>query len=526
MKYKCLYNHEALILFTTQTPYQSYEEDVTDEQVISYVEELRNTSVDAIMCCPQAWQTPAYYSEIDRKWQDEAPYQKEPLPECDLKYFEKAYYRMRRYMLRKPTPDPVALTFKKAKEIGLGFFISYRMNENHYMKFENCPTHCKFWRERRDLRIQPRGEQRADRHVPMPLNYQFPEVRDYYFSLIKELVDKYDIDGLELDFVRSIQLFSPKTTDEDREIMTNFIQRVKEFITLESTKRGKKILLCARIPRSINECMEIGLDIESWGKKRLIDMANIYFYNLFPIKTTPQEFRQLMPNTLIYGEMNFVMRKGRTPDNFTYGIYRYNTPHIYETSALVFWDLGTDGIGFFNFAYARDHSFGDPRRRSYRGVEPPFECLKHICDIDYLRKQPKHYFISPLGGGLPFTVGTGESKSVTIYVADQIEKPYLFSKVVLRLESDFPCQLYEIEVHVNSHPVIRYSGTGELYEPLRIEALPSPEQTMYFHVPIEFLKHGENQIEITNYLVRQYHQEAMQVSGIELALYRWNHFIR
>jgi hypothetical protein len=519
MKYKCLYNHELLILFSTETPYQSYEDDVTEKQIIGYVEELRDTSVDAIMCCPQVWQTPAYYSEIDRKWQDEAPHQKEPLPERDWKYFDKAYYRMRRYMLCESNPDPVALTLKKAKEMGLGFFISYRMNENHYMQFENCPTHSKFWRERRDLRIQPNGEQKTDKHIPMPLNYQFPEVRERYFSLIKELVEKYDIDGFELDFVRSNQLFPSETTDENREVMTSFVQRVKEYLDLESKRRGKKIYLSARVPRSFKDCMEIGLDLESWDRKNLIDVANIHFYNLFPMQTTPKEFVQLMPNTLIYGEISFVTRKGKTPNNYTYGIYRYNTSQIYETSMMTFWDIGVDGIAFFNFAYTREHAFNDPRRSSYRGVEPPFECLRKICDIDYLRKQPKHYFISPLGGRLPVSVGTDEIKHIDIYIADWIEKPYIFSKAVLRLESDFPCQLYDIEVFVNGQPLERFLGTGELYEPLKIEALPSPEHTMFFHVPVELLKHGNNEIKITNHLVRQYHQEAMQVSGVELALY-------
>ena len=53
--YRCLYNHEMLILFTSQTPYQTYREPVHDDQVRGCVAELAGTGVDALMCCPTAW---------------------------------------------------------------------------------------------------------------------------------------------------------------------------------------------------------------------------------------------------------------------------------------------------------------------------------------------------------------------------------------------------------------------------------------------------------------------------------------
>ena len=78
-----------------------------------FVAELADTQVDALMCCPQAWMTPLWPSEIDRKWQDEAPQQVEPPAEADRRYFDRAYWRIRRYMLQGK--DPVALSLAAAR---------------------------------------------------------------------------------------------------------------------------------------------------------------------------------------------------------------------------------------------------------------------------------------------------------------------------------------------------------------------------------------------------------------------------
>ena len=88
-----------------------------------------------------------------------------------------AYYRARRYMLEGH--DPVDLTLQTAREIGLAFFLSYRMNEIHYVAYPDCPTHSRFWREHPEYRIRPGAA---------PLNCLVPAVRERYLDLLSELV--------------------------------------------------------------------------------------------------------------------------------------------------------------------------------------------------------------------------------------------------------------------------------------------------------------------------------------------------
>ena len=508
--YRCLYNHELLILSTTQTPYQTYRENITDAQVTGYVRELAGTGVDALMCCPQAWMTPAYYSEIDRKWQDEAPSQVEPLPESDWKYHDKAYYRLRRYMLQKK--DPVALSLAAAREIGIAFFLSYRMNEAHYLNYPDCPTHSRFWREHPEFRIRPGGCE--------PLNYLVPEVHDRYLALLFELIERYDIDGFELDFMRWPRFFPADKIVEGRGVMTGFVRRIRRKLDEVGRSRGKQLLLCVRIPRTLVDGERIGLDPAAWDRERLIDMANLSSFFLNTPEVDIAGMKKLLLGTRIYGELHFVTQPGNTAAGYTNNISRKTNRQTYETTALSFLDRGADGLSFFNFAYTRDHSFAEPRRRDYPGVEPPFDVLKSICDTDYLRLRPKQYVVPPGFGTFPLTLGSPSGPAeITLYVADRFEAGHPFRRAVLRLEADRPCGGYDIAVTLNGSLLQRTAGCGELFPPLSPEGLPGPDRLLFYAVPLTALRHGNNRITVENRLPGEYGRENITFRELELGIY-------
>lgn len=520
-EYRCLFNHELLILFTSQTPYQQYREPVSDAQAVGTVRELAGTQVDALMCCPQAWMTPAWHSEVDRKWQDEAPLQQEPLPECDWKYYEKAYYRMRRYMLREPAPDPVALTLNTAREIGLGAFLSYRMNEIHYLQDEACPTHSAFWRERRDCRIQPGGARHRDRPVAAPLNYLLPEVRDRYYAILSELVGRYDIDGLELDFQRHPWLFPDDGIDEGREALTSFVARIRKRLDEEGERRNKRLLLGVRVPHTLERCARAGIDPAAWDRNRLLDMVNVSPHFRTSLEVDIPGFKKAVPNSRVYGEMHFITQSGQAPSGFTNNIHRRTPREVYETCALSFLDRGADGLSFFNFSYVRDHSFGEPRRREYPGQEPPFDALRRILDTDYLRGRPKHYVITPGFDLLPAALtGAEPVLRLPLHVADSLGPGHSFHRAALRIESGAPGLAHGLSAAWNGRPLDPYPGQGELFEPFSLEALPPPERLAHFRVPLEAVRHGANEIRLEHEFATGRNRKALPpVVRAELALY-------
>ena len=121
--YKCLFNHELLIVCGNKTNNVHY--------IRAFVEKLRDTDVDAVMCCPTMWRTNLFPSDADPTW-------KRYRPDQPLSKFPSYDYIMR-YL--HAGGDPVKETLEACRKCGKDFFISYRMNDHHYVTDPAWPSH-------------------------------------------------------------------------------------------------------------------------------------------------------------------------------------------------------------------------------------------------------------------------------------------------------------------------------------------------------------------------------------------------
>lgn len=508
--YRCVYNHELLILATSQTPYATYQEPVSDRQTIGVVEELRGTGVDALMICPQAWMTNLWVSEIDRRWQDVAPTEKEPLFEAATKYFEKAYFRMRRYMLEGK--DPVALTIQTARRCGIAPFLSYRMNEHHYTNNPAASTHSKFWKEHQHLMLETEGSN---------LNYLEDEVRDYYFSLFCELLDRYDVDGFECDFMRFPKYFPADRIEEGIPVMNAFIARIRAKLDEVGAKKGRRLSLSVRVPRSPALAREIGLDVAAWDRAGLVDMVNVSSMFRISQEVDIEGFRPLLNNSSMYGEMHFVSQPGEAPGHYWVNINRLTAPELYKSTALSFLERGADGVVLFNFAYTRDHSFNEPRRSYFPGVEPPFDVISSLTSREELRKSSQLLALTPDFGSLPRSIKGQQSVSFRVHAGDCFTEPP--AGAILRIEADSYLSHRPFSAKINGHDARPITFAGELFPPLSLEALPHPQKLIHFAFDPSFLHAGYNDIEITNCWMTSGgggYRGGLRLLRLEIGLYR------
>ena len=115
------------------------------------------------------------------------------------------------------------------------------------------------------------------RHAWTHLDYSFPEVREHVFSTIEEVCRGYDVDGLELDFLRAFPYFR-ETLDmlpvqEDHiSMMTELVRKVRNLADAVSAARGRPLLVAARTPYTVADTRFIGLDVETWLKEDLLDL--------------------------------------------------------------------------------------------------------------------------------------------------------------------------------------------------------------------------------------------------------------
>ncbi len=192
----------------------------------------------------------------------------------DLGAGQKRKYENLRHMI-KENGGPVTVIADLCREAGLSFFPSVRMNE-HYDMEESAPNYGRLRREHPELLIGRTGEEIPDGSlewgIRTGLNYAFPEVRAHMTKIIFELFERFDVDGIELDFMRHPAFFRVEEAYANRYLMTDMIDHIRQRINKVGAERGKKLELAARVPPTLADSKRIGLDAEAWIKEGLIDI--------------------------------------------------------------------------------------------------------------------------------------------------------------------------------------------------------------------------------------------------------------
>ncbi len=114
-----------------------------------------------------------------------------------------------------------------------------------------------------------------------PFDYAHPEVRNHRYAQYQEIVEKYDVDGIELDFTRDPTLFQSdydthtwiKTSmcESKTPIMNEFVERVRAVLDRAGVKRGKRLKLAVHTPQFLPVCLFLGLDVGEWIARGWID---------------------------------------------------------------------------------------------------------------------------------------------------------------------------------------------------------------------------------------------------------------
>ncbi len=405
--FKVLYNNDFSNIVSCTSPYHPEGADWTPEMLKASVDEAAGVGIDVQLLQPYTmwvpfWQSDVYSIEEHRRWW------KNRYGEDFITDFDFGQKRVIEYILKGG--DPVKVFIDRCHKHGCKAFISTRMNDCHHLENAARPKGgraagvtalCRFYVENPQYRlgVQPHIQRMWLSRI---LNWKYPEVRDYKFSLIKELVENYDLDGLELDFMRHWMYFRlDRTTAQERQkIMTGFIKDVREVL---DNKQGRYRWLCVRIPYDIQWHEKLGIDVKVLADNGvdMFNLANSYFTEQ---QNDAPKIKKLVPNKSVYVEFCHTTRIGTLVnelgrdhksmgyDNFT---FRRTTPTQFYTGAHLAYSRGLDGISTFNFVYYREH--GATGRGPFN--EPPFYVHEKFDDPQWLRKQPQHYILGEVSMG-------------------------------------------------------------------------------------------------------------------------------
>jgi len=376
-------------------------------------------------------------------------------------------------------------------EHGIEVFWSMRMNDTHdaahtpdtpYLLFPPLKVEHPEWLVGDHVTRTPYGRWSS-------VDYARPEIRDLAFAFIEEVCHNYDVDGVELDFFRHMCYFAGvanggAASQEERDMMTDLLQRVRSMTEEVGQERGRPILVSVRVADSVEFDREMGLDIERWLQDGLVDILVTTGY----FRLNPWEY------SVELGHRYDVPVYPCLSDSRVRGESRFRRASIqgYRGRAMNAWA-------------ARDQS-GSPADgiHTFNLFSPTSAVFREIGDPATLATLDKLYFVtvrdgnpnSWLAGGdshrsvpiltplHPVSISPGEPLGTDIWVGEDTEQARAAGaepSVTLHLEMPGIERAEQVRVTLNGH---------------RLDGGTPAEGWIDYPVPVEWLERGRNRVEV------------------------------
>ncbi len=98
--------------------------------------------------------------------------------------------------------------------------------------------------------LDRRGGSNRDVQSWAAFDYARAEVREYFAGLVREACERYDVDGIDLDWLRMPFFFRFGEERRNVPLMNDFVRRVADIVRAAGRRRGRPIVLAMRVPDS------------------------------------------------------------------------------------------------------------------------------------------------------------------------------------------------------------------------------------------------------------------------------------
>ena len=170
--------------------------------------------------------------------------------------------------------DPYAIWTRRCRERGVSPWISMRMNDNHYCNITNYFRNENFWRFHPELRLKRPANKPNWTYNFLYNNLDYAEeaVRAHAYAMVDEILDRWDADGIEIDWMRCPHNLSPSKEVEQAGVLTEFMRGVRRRADEAARRRGHPVRVAARIPPVFTMAKTLGYDAESWAQDGSVDI--------------------------------------------------------------------------------------------------------------------------------------------------------------------------------------------------------------------------------------------------------------
>jgi hypothetical protein len=347
--------------------------------------------------------------------------------------------------------EPASIIVDTLRNHGITVLANVRMNDHHGRPIQWTPweREHKQWSLAKDTGARDWKSIGALRHM----DHAIEGVRDHRFSILEEIVEKFNVDGLQLDFGRTAPFLSePKI--ENARFMTEYVKRIRKLLDDSVQKRQRdKMLLGVLLPWDLDFCKNEGLQVPQWIEQELVDY--------------------LSPGEWYYADWNIPLDRWReltkgtscklypfTPGNVSpYQDFEYGEPSLLGENKILdppqiraiadnFWSQNPDGFALYNF-YTFDFGQYYPELRTWTNPQKTEKMSKHYLYCRKLMYQPNERET--------FDLGVAFERQKLHNVGDSVELPFWFSTDIKNANTKLRCVFKhtrdtdEIAVRVNGN---------------------------------------------------------------------------
>ena len=186
------------------------------------------------------------------------------------------------------------------------------------------------------------------------LDFKYKGVRDHLLAFTDELLKRYDVDGLELDYMRMCHMFEPTEATQNAELLTGMMRSMRAQLSAAARRRNRgSLVLGVRIPSSLAECDALGYEVKTWILEGLVDYVTPTDFWSTDFSARTEEFSALTKQTAckVYPSLSPTSSFPSEEGNLT--------PAHYRAAANNFYAFGADGLSAYNYFWTWAYQHGN-----------------------------------------------------------------------------------------------------------------------------------------------------------------------
>ena len=426
-----------------------------------------------------------------------------PRPETDEHVQGTACHARLTEALHKAGHDIVGIMLDQAHRDGLAFIAALRMNDRHPIAIKETA-----WLEHPEWHLDL-GNKGA--YWEGGFDYSQDGVRERVLAFVADLLEHYDVDGIEYDWMRWVHVFPKGTGQENAPYLTDFHRRTRDLVAEASSERGRRLLVGVRVPHVLEQCLPTGFDVATWIQEGLVDYVVPSHFGHMDPNARIEHFRELTEggDCRVYPSLQGHNWTGPCR------LEEYGPEHYYAVAGN-WYASGADGLQTYNYQFAtlqdylhrlrqltplRDPGTLAEYDRDYLlwRLRGPVDCANapamqyDVIHLDRAEQNPRGTFEFRLAEDLadPKLSATMEFKAVGMTAADAIE-------IALNDETVAPARIDRIHV-ADGTSALRQKQCTDAEGKVRwvTERDPEPYDSVRFPLSSPPIRFGDNQLAVS-----------------------------